>query len=108
MRRHYLHNGRITLHIFKRGNVTLQRYCRKIVLNHVLLFRATVHPDFLFMDDNAGLNRNTEVSPILKSDYINGIQWLACSLDQNPFDDAWVHVSQTSPSCARAEICLTR
>ena len=36
----------ISLHIFERGNVTLERYLREINLDHVRLFRGPISPYF--------------------------------------------------------------
>ncbi|GFV62807.1 transposable element Tcb2 transposase [Trichonephila clavipes] len=46
-----MHNGRTLLHVFGRGGVTSQRYCR-VILDHVHIFRGAVGSDFVFMDDN--------------------------------------------------------
>ena len=48
-----MHNGRTQFDIFEQGNVTSQRYCREIILDHVHRFRGAVGSDFLFMDKNA-------------------------------------------------------
>ena len=49
--RHYA-QFRTPLHIFERGNVTLEQYFREIILDHVRLFIGVISPDFLFMGDN--------------------------------------------------------
>ena len=47
------------LHIFERGCVSLEQYCREITLDHVRLFKGVISKLFLFMDDNARPHRNT-------------------------------------------------
>lgn len=84
-----MHNAKTPLHIFERGTVTSQRYCREIVLDHVRLFRGAVGPDFLFMDDNARPHRTAEVSDTLESENIERMTWPAYSPDLNPIEHAW-------------------
>ncbi|GFU22599.1 transposable element Tcb2 transposase [Trichonephila clavipes] len=45
--------SRTDLHIFDAGSVNGTRYCNKILLPYVRLFRCTMGLQFLFMDDNA-------------------------------------------------------
>lgn len=59
-------NDRAPLDIFERGTVTLQRYCREVILNPLRLFRGVVVSDFLFMDNTVHPHRNAEISNTLK------------------------------------------
>ncbi|GFX50798.1 transposable element Tcb2 transposase [Trichonephila clavipes] len=49
--------SRTDLHIFDAGSVNGTRYCNKILLPYVRLFRGTMGLQFLFMDDNAPCHR---------------------------------------------------
>ena len=82
-------NDRTPLQICERGNVTMERFCREILLDHIRLFRYAVRPEFLFMDDNACPHRNAQLSNIPEREYINCMQWLAYSLDLNPIVHTW-------------------
>ena len=74
-------NDGTPLNIFKRGNVTLEQYCRDIIHDHVCPFRGAINLNFLFMDDNVRPHRNTETPNTLEKVDINCIQWLAHYLD---------------------------
>ena len=80
--RHYA-QCRKALHIFERGKVSLKRYCREIILDHICLFRYAISPDCLFMDNNARPHRNAQTSNTLESEDINYMIWLAYFLDIN-------------------------
>ena len=54
-----MHNERTPLHTFDRGNVTLERHSKEIILDHVRLFEDALTTDFLFTDDNERPHRNT-------------------------------------------------
>ena len=56
------YNGKTRLHIFGRGSVTSQRYCREIIPDHVRFFREVVDRDILFMENNVRRYSNAEVS----------------------------------------------
>ena len=75
MDRHYTH-CETPLHIFERGYITLERYCREIILDHLRLFKDAISPDFLFMDDNARPHRNAKISNTLNSEDINCLHWV--------------------------------
>ncbi|GFW82039.1 hypothetical protein TNCV_771681 [Trichonephila clavipes] len=60
------HNVRAAVNISGCGIVISQRYCREINQEHVRIFRGTVGPDFLLMDDNARLHRSVEGSAKLQ------------------------------------------
>lgn len=45
--------SRMNFHVLQGGSVTGTRYCIKILLPHVRLFRSAVDLDFLFMYDKA-------------------------------------------------------
>ena len=65
---------RTPLHIFERSNITLERYCREIILDHVHIFRDAINPTFQFMDYNARPHRNAQASNTLESEDINCMQ----------------------------------
>lgn len=46
-------NGRTELYIFQGASVTALTYMDKVLKPKVRLFRNTVGPDFMLMDDNA-------------------------------------------------------
>ena len=56
------------LHIFVRGSVTLKRYWRQIILDHVRLFRDAVRAYFLFMYYSVRPRRDTQVLNIPESE----------------------------------------
>ena len=86
--RHYA-QCRTLFHIFEWGNVTLEGYCRQIILDHIHLFSGIISPDILFMDDNVHLHRNTETSNTLESKDINCMQCLVYFLNLNPIEHVW-------------------
>ncbi|GFX32680.1 transposable element Tc3 transposase [Trichonephila clavipes] len=49
--------SRTDIHIFDAGSVNGTRYCHKILLPYVRLFRSAMGLQFLFMDDNAPCHR---------------------------------------------------
>ena len=57
--------------IFERDNVTLEWYCKEIILEHLRLFRDEVKPDFLFMEDIVLTYKNTQVQNISENEIIN-------------------------------------
>ncbi|GFW56486.1 transposable element Tcb2 transposase [Trichonephila clavipes] len=63
-------NGRTELHIFDRGSVIGDRYCEKILLPHVRLFRGAIGKDFIFIDVNARPHRTLTVEELLESEDI--------------------------------------
>ncbi|GFX39022.1 transposable element Tcb1 transposase [Trichonephila clavipes] len=77
-------NGKTELHIFDRGFVIGDRYCEKVLLPHVRLFRGAIGPDFIFMDDNARPHRAVE--ELLESEDITRMDWPAYSPDLNPIE----------------------
>ena len=80
-----MHSDRTLLYIFERGNVTLEQYCRKIILDHIRLLRDAIRPDFLFTDNNVKPLRKVQVTNIPERENINCMQWLGYSLDLNSF-----------------------
>ena len=82
MGRHYA-QCRTPIHTFEQSNVILERYCRKIILDQVHLFRGAIRSDFLFMDDNARPHRNAEAPNTLESGDINCKQWFGHFLELN-------------------------
>ncbi|GFX43422.1 transposable element Tcb2 transposase [Trichonephila clavipes] len=63
-------NGRTEFHIFNRGSLIGDRYCEEVLLPDVRLFRGSIGPDFIFMDDNARLHRTLAVEELLESEDI--------------------------------------
>ncbi|GFW98789.1 transposable element Tcb1 transposase [Trichonephila clavipes] len=78
--------GRTELHIFDRGSVIGDRYCEKVLLSHLHLFREAIGPDFIFMDDNARPHRTLAVEELLESEDITRMDWPAYSSDLNPIE----------------------
>ncbi|GFV58019.1 transposable element Tc3 transposase [Trichonephila clavipes] len=68
-------NGQTELHVFDRGSVTEDRYCKKVILSHVLLFRGTFKQDFVFRDDSARPHRTVEIQKLLESEDIYIKRW---------------------------------
>ncbi|GFX44291.1 transposable element Tcb2 transposase [Trichonephila clavipes] len=63
--------GRTDLHIFDAGSVNETRYCNKILLPYVRLFRGAMGLQFLFMDDNAPYHRTAAAEQLLESEILN-------------------------------------
>lgn len=72
-----MYNDRTTLHIFEQGTVASQLYYREIILDHVHLFRRSVSPYFVFMDDNVCPRRAAEVSDTLERENFEPMEWRA-------------------------------
>lgn len=45
--------GRTELHVFDRGSVTGNCYCKEVILLHMCMLRDAIRADFAFMDGNA-------------------------------------------------------
>ncbi|GFU41419.1 transposable element Tcb2 transposase [Trichonephila clavipes] len=84
-----LHNGRTQLHMSELGSVTSQWYFRKVVLDHIRIFRGAVGSDFLFMEDNAWAHRSVEVPDTLQYVNIHHTHCPAYSPNLNPIKYAW-------------------
>ncbi|XP_067008035.2 juvenile hormone esterase-like [Anabrus simplex] len=86
-------NGRTDLHIFfmgsPRNTVNARRYRDEILRSHVRLFRGTVCPEFLLMDNNARPHRAPLVDEFLAGEHIHRMDWPAWSADLNPIENAW-------------------
>ncbi|KFM73161.1 Transposable element Tcb2 transposase, partial [Stegodyphus mimosarum] len=82
-------NGRSELHVFDRGSVTGDRYCEKVLLPHVRLFRGAIGPDLIFMDDNARPHGTLAVKELLESEDITRMDWPAYSPNINPIEHVW-------------------
>ncbi|GFX96930.1 transposable element Tcb2 transposase [Trichonephila clavipes] len=59
--------SRTDLHTFDAGSVNGTRYCNKILLPYVRLFRGAMGLQFLFMDDNAPCHRSVAAEQLLEN-----------------------------------------
>ncbi|GFX97406.1 transposable element Tcb2 transposase [Trichonephila clavipes] len=59
--------------------VISDRYCKEVILPHVLLFRGAIGLDFVFMDENAQPHQTAERT----------IDWTVFSPDLNPIEHVW-------------------
>ncbi|GFU53873.1 transposable element Tcb2 transposase [Trichonephila clavipes] len=75
--------------VLYKGSVIGDRYCEEVLLPHVHLFRGTIGPDFIFMDDNARPHRTLAVEELLESEDITRMDWIAYSPDLNPIEHVW-------------------
>ncbi|GFS92895.1 transposable element Tcb2 transposase [Trichonephila clavipes] len=81
--------SRTDLHIFDASSVNGTRYCNKILLPYVRLFRGAMGLQFLFMDDNAPCHRTVAAEQLLESEDIERMDWPARSPDLNPIKHVW-------------------
>lgn len=72
-------NGRTELHVFGRGSVTRDRYCKVLILPHVRLFRGEIGVDFFFKHDNVQplLLLTPVVQELLEIEDITSVDWPA-------------------------------
>ncbi|GFX83194.1 transposable element Tcb2 transposase [Trichonephila clavipes] len=73
----------------RRGSVIGDRYCEKVLLPNVRLFRGSIGPDFIFMDDNARPHRTLAVEELLEREDITRMDCSAYSPDLNPIEHVW-------------------
>ncbi|GFW10408.1 transposable element Tcb2 transposase [Trichonephila clavipes] len=92
-------NGRTELHIFDRGSVIEDRYCKEVLLPHVRLFRGAIGPDFIFMDDNTRPHRTLAVEELLESEDISRMDWPAYSPNLNPIEHKWDALGRRIAAC---------
>ncbi|GFV24313.1 transposable element Tcb2 transposase [Trichonephila clavipes] len=69
--------SRTDLHIFDAGSVNRTRYCNKILLPYVRLFRGAMGLQFIFMDDNAPCHHTVAAEQLLESEDIELMDWPA-------------------------------
>ncbi|GFV25339.1 transposable element Tcb2 transposase [Trichonephila clavipes] len=50
-------NGWTELHVYDKGYVTGDFYCKEVIFPYVRLIRVAIRPDFVFIDDNARNHR---------------------------------------------------
>ncbi|GFU80502.1 transposable element Tcb2 transposase [Trichonephila clavipes] len=77
------------LHVFNKGSVNGDRYCKEEILPHVRLFRGAIGPDFVFIEGNAQPHRVTNIQQLLESEDITRTDWSAFSLDLSPIEHVW-------------------
>ncbi|GFW60497.1 transposable element Tcb2 transposase [Trichonephila clavipes] len=63
-------DGHTDLHFFDTGLVTAQRYRDEVLEPYVHLFRGSVGPDFIFMDDTASCYRAVLIDDFLETENI--------------------------------------
>ncbi|GFX67148.1 hypothetical protein TNCV_2184951 [Trichonephila clavipes] len=54
-------NLRTEVHVFDTCSLIGYRYCKKVILSHVCLFRVAIRINFILMGENAGLHRTSDV-----------------------------------------------
>ncbi|GFV10573.1 transposable element Tcb2 transposase [Trichonephila clavipes] len=82
-------DDRTDLHFLDTGSVTAQRYRDEVLEPYVLLFRGTVGPNFLFLDDNAPCHQAVLIDDFLETENIQRKSWPANSLDLNLIEYVW-------------------
>ncbi|GFW73955.1 transposable element Tcb2 transposase [Trichonephila clavipes] len=92
-------NGRTELHIFDRGSVIGNRYCKEVLLPHVRLLRGAIGPYFIFMDDNVWPHRTLAVEELLESEDITRMDWPAYSPDLNIIENVWDALGRRIAAC---------
>jgi hypothetical protein len=80
--------GKTDLHIIENGIFTTVRYVNEILAVDVRTYDGAVGPDFIFMDDNAHVNRAHVTNRYLEEATIVYMDWPARSPDLNPIEHA--------------------
>lgn len=70
------------------STVTAQRYKDEVFQHHIRLFRGTVGPDFIFVEDNACVHQPNLVDEFLEGEDVNCMDWPARSPDINSIEHA--------------------
>ncbi|GFT79040.1 transposable element Tcb2 transposase [Trichonephila clavipes] len=92
-------NGRTELHIFDRESVIGERYYDEVLLLHVHLFRGTIGPDFIFMNDYARPHGTLAVEELLENEDIIRMDWSAYSPDLNHIEHVWNTLGRRIAAC---------
>ncbi|GFX42523.1 transposable element Tcb2 transposase [Trichonephila clavipes] len=58
------------LHVWDRGSVTGDRFCKEVILPHVHLFRGAIGPNFVSMVENSRPHYTTYIQQLLESEDI--------------------------------------
>ncbi|GFY04489.1 hypothetical protein TNCV_4415771 [Trichonephila clavipes] len=62
-------NGRNELHVFHRGSVIRNRYCKEVILTHVRLFLGANGSDFVFMGVNTRPHQIADIQQLLENEF---------------------------------------
>ncbi|GFX80780.1 transposable element Tcb1 transposase [Trichonephila clavipes] len=82
-------HGWTKLHVFDKGSVTGDFYCKAVILPHVVYSEVAIGPDFVFMDDNARPHWTADVQQLLESENITLMDLPAFSPVLTPIEHVW-------------------